>query len=394
MREMVMLTKVLENFLHANVKNLKDGSLIFTFPNGKSIHIGNHPEQVQINFLSWKGIWLVFRRGALGFTEGYLQGFWSTNDLLKLMDFLSKNINSLSGITKGKFTFKLFSRLNHFFNKNTLQGSKKNIAAHYDLGNQFYSLWLDSSMTYSSAIFESLNDKQSLEAAQHLKYQNILDLLNLEPGASILEIGCGWGGFMEYAASKGYKVKGITISPSQFKFAKQRIQSLSGYCAIELIDYRNITGSYDAVVSIEMFEAVGSTFWDTYFKQVQKLLKPNGKAVIQTITIKDELLSQYQKSPDFIQTYIFPGGELASDAAIKELVASNNLEAQETISFPHSYAKTLENWYHNFLQSWDEIEPLGFDAKFKRTWKMYLAYCRGGFLNDRLFVSQYLLSQK
>ena len=174
-------------------------------------------------------------------------------------------------------------------------------------------------MTYSSAIFESLNDKQSLEAAQHLKYQNILDLLNLEPGASILEIGCGWGGFMEYAASKGYKVKGITISPSQFKFAKQRIQSLSGYCAIELIDYRNITGSYDAVVSIEMFEAVGSTFWDTYFKQVQKLLKPNGKAVIQTITIKDELLSQYQKSPDFIQTYIFPGGELASDAAIKEL---------------------------------------------------------------------------
>ena len=394
MREMVMLTKVLENFLHANVKNLKDGSLIFTFPNGKSIHIGNHPEQVQIDFLSWKGIWLVFRRGALGFTEGYLQGFWSTNDLLKLMDFLSKNINSLSGITQGKFTFKLFSRLNHFFNKNTLQGSKKNIAAHYDLGNQFYSLWLDSSMTYSSAIFESLNDKQSLEAAQHLKYQNILDLLNLEPGASILEIGCGWGGFMEYAASKGYKVKGITISPSQFKFAKQRIQSLSGYCAIELIDYRNITGSYDAVVSIEMFEAVGSTFWDIYFKQVQKLLKSDGKAVIQTITIKDELLSQYQKSPDFIQTYIFPGGELASDAAIKELVASNNLEAQETISFPHSYAKTLENWYHNFLQSWDEIEPLGFDEKFKRTWKMYLAYCRGGFLNDRLFVSQYLLSQK
>ena len=394
MRVTDMLIKALENFLQANVKDLKDGSLIFTLPNRKSVRIGTHSELVQIEFSSWKGIWLLFRRGALGFTEGYLQGFWSTNDLLKLMDFLSKNINSLSRITQGKFTFKLFSRLNHFFNKNTLKGSKKNIAAHYDLGNQFYSLWLDPSMTYSSAMFESTNHAQSLEAAQHLKYQNILDLLNLQPGSSILEIGCGWGGFMEYAASKGYKVKGITISPSQFKFAQERIQSLSDYCSIELIDYRNITGNYDGIVSIEMFEAVGSTFWDTYFKQVQNLLKRDGKAVIQTITIRDELLSQYQKSPDFIQTYIFPGGELASDAAIKELVASNNLEAKEAISFPDSYAKTLENWYHNFLQSWNEIEPLGFDEKFKRTWKMYLAYCRGGFLNDRLFVSQYLLRQK
>ena len=220
-----------------------------------------------------------------------MKNYWQTDKLMELMDYLPKNLNALSKISNGILFFNIFARINHFLNKNTIKGSRKNIEAHYDLGNDFFSLWLDSTMTYSSGIF--YQDTKSLCEAQNNKYQSILDLLDLKEGSKILEIGCGWGGFLEYATKKGFDVKGITISPSQLEFAKTRLQKIKENPEIELIDYRKVSGKYDAIVSIEMFEAVGSQYWDTFFSKIKSLLKKDGKAAIQTITIGDHLFEYY-----------------------------------------------------------------------------------------------------
>ena len=247
-------------------------------------------------------------------------------------------------------------------------------------------------MTYSSAFF--IENENKLENAQTSKYQLILDSLDLPIGSTILEIGCGWGGFLEHASRKGYKVKGITISQEQYKFASERIQNLPNRPEIELIDYRNLEDKFDAVVSIEMFEAVGSAYWETYFNKIREVLKPNGKAIIQTIIMKEDYYEGYHDWPDFIQTYIFPGGELSSDKVFKKIASQSNLDASGVPTMANSYAKTLEIWFNNFQQKWSEINEIGFDDKFKRTWEMYLAYCRGGFLNGQLDVVQYKLTHK
>ena len=387
-----MLTKLIQNFLNKNIGELEDKNISITLPNGKRIELGNHQSSIEITFNSWLGIWIIFRRGALGLTEGYINNYWQTEDLIELMDYLPKNLDAFSKISNGMLSLKIFAKINHFFNKNTLKGSKKNIEAHYDLGNDFYNLWLDESMTYSSGIF--YEETNNLSEAQENKYQSILDMLNLKEGARILEIGCGWGGFLEYAGRRGFDVKGITISPSQFQFAKTRIGQMEKIPEIELIDYRKISGKFDAIVSIEMFEAVGSEYWEIFFSKIKGLLKENGKAAIQTITIGDEFFDSYQKNPDFIQTYIFPGGMLASNKIIHKLAENNELKSISQKNFPESYAKTLETWFINFQDRWDQVEALGFDKKFKNTWDMYLAYCRGGFLNERISVSQYLLENK
>ena len=387
-----MLTKLIQNFLNKNIGELEDKKILITLPNKNRIELGNHQSSIDITFNSWLGIWIIFRRGALGLTEGYINNYWQTENLMELMEYLPKNLHAFSRISNGMFSLKIFAKINHFFNKNTLKGSKKNIEAHYDLGNDFYNLWLDRSMTYSSGIFyEGTNN---LTEAQENKYQSILDMLNLKEGARILEIGCGWGGFLEYASRRGFDVKGITISPSQFEFAKTRIGQMEKIPEIELIDYRKISGKFDAIVSIEMFEAVGSEYWQVFFSKIKDLLKKNGKAAIQTITIGDEFFDSYKRNPDFIQTYIFPGGMLASNKIIHELADNNKLKPISQKDFPESYAKTLETWFLSFQDSWDKVEVLGFDKKFKNTWDMYLAYCRGGFLNERISVSQYLLENK
>jgi len=387
-----MLTKLIQNFLNKNIGELEDKNISITLPNGKRIELGNHQSSIEITFNSWLGIWIIFRRGALGLTESYINNYWQTEDLIELMDYLPKNLEAFSKISNGMFSLRIFAKINHFFNKNTLKGSKKNIEAHYDLGNDFYNLWLDESMTYSSGIF--YEETNNLSEAQENKYQSILDMLNLKEGARILEIGCGWGGFLEYAGRRGFDVKGITISPSQFQFAKTRIRQMEKIPEIELIDYRKISGKFDAIVSIEMFEAVGSEYWEIFFSKIKDLLKENGKAAIQTITIGDEFFDSYKKNPDFIQTYIFPGGMLASNEIIHKLAQNNKLKPISQKNFPKSYAKTLETWFINFQDRWDQVEALGFDKKFKNTWDMYLAYCRGGFLNERISVSQYLLENK
>ena len=387
-----MITRSIDKFLNARVGVLQKKNLILTLPNGYRIELGNHRDFVEITFNSWLGIWLIFRRGSLGFTEGYINKYWQTKDILDLMEYLPQNLNALSQISDGIFSYKISSRINHYFNKNTLSGSKKNIKAHYDLGNDFYSLWLDDSMTYSSGMFYS--DTSTLQEAQENKYQSILNLLNLKKGSKILEIGCGWGGFLEYASNQGFDVKGITISPNQFNYVKAKQKNSKSKSDIQLIDYRFVSGKFDAIVSIEMFEAVGSEYWDIFFSKIRSLLKENGKAAIQTITIGNTFFDNYKDNPDFIQTYIFPGGMLASNEIIHRLSESKNLEITQQNDFGSSYAKTLEIWFENFRKAWREVETMGFDERFKNKWDMYLAYCRGGFLSERISVSQYLLEAK
>ena len=391
-----MLNKVLNYWISKNLEEIEQGTFKLILPNteekillrGKT----NLSLEATLEIKSWKALWLIYSRGSLGFAEGYLENYWDTDDLMKLMDLISKNYNSFDRVNSGSGFWKLFTKFSHFRNENSLSGSKKNIHAHYDLGNDFYKSWLDETMTYSSGFFEGNSD--NLKEAQNKKYKLILDTLNLPKNSSILEIGCGWGGFLEYASSVGYKIKGITISQEQFKFASNRIKGLTNNPEIELIDYRKLKGKFDAVVSIEMFEAVGSKYWKTYFDVVKQLLKSNGQALIQTITMKEDFYEGYHDWPDFIQTYIFPGGELSSDKVFKENAANSELIASDITNFAASYAKTLEIWYKNFQKEWDAIGEIGFDEKFKRTWDMYLSYCRGGFLNNQLEVSQYKLTHK
>ena len=391
-----MLNKVLNYWISKNLEEIEQGTFKLILPNteekillrGKT----NLSLEATLEIKSWKALWLIYSRGSLGFTEGYLENYWDTDDLMKLMDLISKNYNSFDRVNSGSGFWKLFTKFSHFRNENSLSGSKKNIHAHYDLGNDFYKSWLDETMTYSSGFFEGNSD--NLKEAQNKKYKLILDTLNLPKNSSILEIGCGWGGFLEYASSVGYKIKGITISQEQFKFASNRIKGLTNNPEIELIDYRKLKGKFDAVVSIEMFEAVGSKYWKTYFDVVKQLLKSNGQALIQTITMKEDFYEGYHDWPDFVQTYIFPGGELSSDKVFKENAANSELIASDITNFAASYAKTLEIWYKNFQKEWDAIGEIGFDEKFKRTWDMYLSYCRGGFLNNQLEVSQYKLTHK
>ena len=391
-----MLNKLLNYWISKNLEEIEQGTFKLILPKteekillrGKT----NLNLEATLEIKSWKALWLIYSRGSLGFAEGYLENYWDTDDLMKLMDLISKNYNSFDRVNSGSGFWKLFTKFSHFRNENSLSGSKKNIHAHYDLGNDFYKSWLDETMTYSSGFFEGNSD--NLKEAQNKKYKLILDTLNLPKNSSILEIGCGWGGFLEYASSVGYKIKGITISQEQFKFASNRIKGLTNHPEIELIDYRKLKGKFDAVVSIEMFEAVGSKYWKTYFDVVKQLLKSNGQALIQTITMKEDFYEGYHDWPDFIQTYIFPGGELSSDKVFKENAANSELIASDITNFAASYAKTLEIWYKNFQKEWDAIGEIGFDEKFKRTWDMYLSYCRGGFLNNQLEVSQYKLTHK
>ena len=387
-----MLTNLIQDFLNKNIGELKEKNILLTLPNKRIIKLGEHQESIEIVFNSWLGMWLIFRRGALGLTEGYINNYWHTENIIELMDYLPKNLKAFSKISNGMLSLRFIAKVNHFLNKNTLKGSKKNIEAHYDLGNDFYNLWLDKTMTYSSGIF--YEETASLNEAQENKYQSILDMLDLKEGARILEIGCGWGGFLEYAANQGFDVKGITISPSQYQFAEKRLEGMGAAAEIELVDYREVSGKFDAIVSIEMFEAVGSEYWDIFFSKIYSLLKEDGRAAIQTITIGDEFFESYQSNPDFIQTYIFPGGMLASDKVIHELANNNELKLLDQKDFPESYAKTLETWFINFQECWHKVNLQGFDKNFKNTWDMYLAYCRGGFLNGRISVTQYLMEKK
>lgn len=334
--------------------------------------------------------------GDVGFAESYMDQKWSTPDLTGVLRYFADNFDAAGGgeLARGKPLIRMVNMIRHLFNRNSKAGSKRNIYSHYDLGNAFYAKWLDPSMTYSSGIFTS--DNTSLEHAQAAKYEAICQSLDLNADKTVLEIGCGWGGFAEHAAANhGAKVTCLTISEAQREYAIQRIEKagLSGQVEIRLEDYRDHQGSYDGIASIEMFEAVGERYWPSYFAKVRDCLKPAGKAALQIITIDDDLFQSYRKRADFIQHYIFPGGMLPSEIALFEQLKKADLKQDSVNFFGKDYAKTLRLWARKFNDTWAEIEPMGFDERFRRMWNFYLSYCEAGFDGGRINVGQFIISK-
>ena len=385
-----MLNKILKSIINNSIKKINFGSIKITYPDKHFYKCGDGNDYAELEIHSWKAIWLCITKGDIGLAESYFKNYLSTPDISKLMIFFSYNLNEIKTIAGGRKYLKMFYHLKHALNKNTVKGSKNNIQAHYDLGNDFYSLWLDKTMTYSSALFD--DQKISLSEAQEMKYQKIIDSLELKFGDHILDIGCGWGGFMEYAASKGYNVTGITISDEQYNFSKKRLKKYISNTNVIKKDYRELDMKFDAVVSIEMFEAVGKEFWKSYFLKIKSFLKPNKKALIQTITIDNKYFNFYENNIDFIQSYIFPGGMMASEHKLEMITNNCNLTMIKKRSFAQDYAKTLDLWHEQFLTNWEKISNLGFNGRFKKIWSFYLMYCKAGFLSKRINVSHFTIS--
>ena len=327
--------------------------------------------------------------GCLGLAEAYMEGMWDSPHVTDVLALGTANEQAWDNMLRGKAWARFASWLMHNLRPNSRKGSRKNISEHYDLGNDFYAEWLDRSMTYSSALFEGGVD--DLQAAQAQKYRRLCESLELKPGMSVLEIGCGWGGFAEMAAGEfGARVTGITLSTEQLAYARQRIAraGLSDKVTLRLQDYRDTSGTFDRIASIEMFEAVGQAYWPTYFRKVRDLLVPGGRAGLQIITIQDQLFDDYARSADFIQKYIFPGGMLPSEARLRQEIGAAGLSWQSVSRFGLDYARTLNQWATRFQGAWKAIEPLGFDERFRRLWLFYLGYCEAGFRTGRTDVIQ------
>jgi len=328
--------------------------------------------------------------GDLGFIESYLDGDWDSPEISNIVELALLNAASWDAGALQNFFHKLKHRVGHWLRGNSRRGARRNIAAHYDLGNDFYAQWLDPTMTYSSAVFS--DTKQSLPDAQIDKYRRIAQMLELKPEHRLLEVGFGWGGFAEYAIKHhGCRVTGLTLSKEQLKYASERLQKagLSDRVDLRLQDYRDVAGTFDRVASIEMFEAVGESHWPRYFSMIRDRLVAGGTAALQIITIAEQNFENYRKNPDFIQSYIFPGGMLPSRQILSEKVQQAGLKLADTSMFGLSYARTLRLWRDRFLDAWPAIGPLGFDERFRRMWEMYLAYCEGGFRAKTIDVGQF-----
>ena len=376
------------------LERIATGRLHVTLPSGANLAFGPGGAQAEIAFNDWRAFGRILRGGDIGFAEGWLDQQWHTPDLPALLELLAANRAALAAPLYGSFAGRLFHRVAHALRSNTRAGSRRNIAAHYDLGNDFYSLWLDPGMTYSSGLYGEA--ARSLESAQHAKYERILDRIAPAPEARILEIGCGWGAFAELAAAEKCRVTGLTLSREQLEYARARLAAAGhgGRTSIELRDYRDEQGTYDAVVSIEMFEAVGELWWPDYFVKLAEVLRPGGMAVIQAIVIDDALFERYRRGSDFIQKYIFPGGMLASPPRIRTLAAEAGFSVEDEFSFGPDYRRTLMAWRANFLERADEVRALGFDERFMRMWEFYFAYCMAGFASGSTDVMQFTLAKR
>jgi len=371
------------------LEKLQGGLLEIRLPGGDCRLFGDGEHGVTLHVHDEAMFGQVLAKGDIGLTEAYLDGQWDSPDITGLMTLLAANREQLKKAVYGSWRNLLAARIRHWLNNNSRSGSKRNIMAHYDLGNDFYRLWLDPSMSYSAAIYRQADDG-SLETAQHAKYRRILNCLSAEPGQTVLEIGCGWGGFADMAVQYGLKTTGVTLSPAQLEWAQKRVPAAD----LRLQDYRDLDEQFDHVVSIEMFEAVGERWWPTYFKTLAKSLKPGGKAVVQSITIRDDIFPEYRRSTDFIQQYIFPGGMLPSRAAFRAAAAKQGLVVREEFAFGRDYARTLAEWRHAFEARWPDIQKLGFDEPFRRLWRMYLCYCEAGFLAGNIDVVQFELAHR
>ena len=371
------------------LEKLQDGMLEIRLPDGSSRLFGNGEHGVTLNVSNEAMFSAVLAKGDIGLAEAYLDGHWEASDITGLLTLLARNRDVLKTAVYGSWRNLLAARVRHWLNGNSRAGSKRNIMAHYDLGNDFYKLWLDPSMSYSSALYRAV-DGGDLESAQRAKYRRILRRLKAEPAESVLEIGCGWGGFAELAVEEGLKVTGLTLSPAQLAWAQKRVPSAD----LRLQDYRDTKEQFDHIVSIEMFEAVGERWWPTYFKTIAKLLKPGGRVVVQSITIRDDLFAEYRKGTDFIQQYVFPGGMLPSRSAFRAAAAKQGLTVHGEYAFGEDYARTLAEWRVAFEAKWPEIAALGFDENFRRLWRMYLCYCEAGFLAGNVDVVHFELSHR
>ncbi len=370
----------------------RHGAVTFVLPSGRTRTIGNPSTgpHSTIKLNNFKLLNKGLQRGTVGFAEAYIKGDIECDDLTALFRFFLKNRSHLTKANPGLFRRAAQDVAFHLSRRNTKEQAKQNIAEHYDLGNDFYSLWLDPTMTYSSAYFES--GDQSLEDAQRAKYRRVAEMAGMTEGASVLEIGCGWGGFAEEtAANIGASVRGITLSNAQLKFARDRIEKkgLGNRATFAFEDYRDTKGEYDHIASIEMIEAVGEEHWPQYFGALHDRLKPGGTASIQAITIKEADFEHYRRNVDFIQRYIFPGGMLLTKEAMKEQGDRAGLVLEQVDCFGQSYANTLRLWYDRFLEVWNAIAKLGFDEEFKRKWVYYLNYCEAGFAEGSIDVGIY-----
>jgi cyclopropane-fatty-acyl-phospholipid synthase len=398
-------------FMLAMLAKLQSGSLTIHLPDGNTRHFGKDtpllsPADMHIN--DWTLFSKVLRGGDIAFAESYMEGIFTTPHLPNLMKVIVANRSAIEQALYGSWWGSLIDRIRHLFRSNSKMQAKKNIAAHYDLGNAFYKLWLDPSMTYSSALFGNEYcsaphlDAALLMGAQAAKYQRVLDELGLHSaGSKILEIGCGWGGFASIAASTGHTVKGLTLSREQLSYANQKMadEGLAAQVNLCLQDYRDegtgaqLNAQYDGVASIEMFEAVGESYWPSYFECVARNLKVGGKACIQTIVIKDELFERYRKGTDFIQRYIFPGGMLPSPAAFSESARAAGLTVVNQYKFGKDYARTLAVWRLQFLNALPAVREQGYPEKFIRMWEFYLAYCEAAFVSGDIDVIQFTLTK-
>jgi cyclopropane-fatty-acyl-phospholipid synthase len=374
---------------------LKGGSAAIALPDGRVLMFGDGAgPQVDFRIRSYHFARRVLKNGDIGFAEGLMAGEWESDDLSSLLTLLASNVERFTRLLEGGPLGKAVHWLRHLSNANTKRGSRRNILAHYDLGNAFYSAWLDASMTYSSARFDA--QVRDLEAGQRAKYKALAEHLDLRAGEHVLEIGCGWGGFAEFAAREyGARVTGITISDEQLAYARARMEKagLTDRVEIRRQDYRDVEGQFDKVASIEMFEAVGEKYWPAYFAKIANVLKPGGRAGLQIITIRDELFDTYRKRADFIQRYVFPGGMLASVERLREETTKVGLVWREVEAFGQSYADTLAEWAKRFKAKWTDIHALGFDERFKQLWLFYLSYCEAGFRTGRTDVVQLELAK-
>jgi cyclopropane-fatty-acyl-phospholipid synthase len=376
------------------LKHLQVGRLKVTCPNGEIIFFDSSDIHIEasIHIKDWRVCKNTLQSGDIGFAEAYIDGLWDSDDIESLLSLFLLNRHIMEKAIYGTWWGRLTYRIKHWLNRNSKSGSKKNIHAHYDLGNNFYSLWLDPSMTYSSAYYERKD--ASLLDAQIAKYQKIIQSIGAKSSDKILEVGCGWGGFMEQASLQGIDIDCLTISKEQAHYATQRAQELSlprGKVNILLEDYRDHHQQYDGIASIEMFEAVGQTYWPSYFKMIQRCLKPGKKACIQTIVIADELFDKYSKSSDFIQQYVFPGGMLPSLQKFCEAAKKEGLIVHSIDHFGQDYKRTLRSWHQKFNEKLLEVKSLGFDERFIRLWNLYLMYCAAGFAQKSTDVVQVTL---
>ena len=392
----MLIYKISDSIVFNTLKNIKYGFLEIKDVNGRILKFGDPNEDLKVSIVikNESLTYNLIKSGSIGLGESYMKDFFTTNNLSDLIELTARNIKIIYKFS-GIFDLPLINFFKNKIIKNTKTRSKENIAKHYDLGNDFFSLWLDETLTYSSAIFE--NPNQDLYLAQKNKYQKLIELLKPSIGSKVLEIGCGWGGFAEYLGTNyDVNLDCITISKKQYEFAKERIHKcgLNDKVNIQIKDYRDLKNKYDHVASIEMIEAVGQNYLDSYFNTIKHNLTPTGTVGIQAITINDSLFARYKNKQDFIQKYIFPGGFLPSRSELQNYVETNGLKFGEYNSYADHYSDTLIIWREEFNKKWDLIKELGFDLTFKKMWQFYLSYCEAGFKSKNIDLIQFSLQNK